>query len=96
MRTSVSRYYRHRFPLEIISHSLGKWSQVHSSQRGCKALVIAASKLYIAVLDTGMRLGEMPKLKWSDVDLDARKIRVRAFTTKTMTALDVPISSRER
>lgn len=50
--------------------------------------------LIIAALDTGMRRGEMLKLRWSDVNLDARTIHVQAFHTKTMTARDVPISQR--
>ncbi|HEV7859082.1 MAG TPA: tyrosine-type recombinase/integrase [Pyrinomonadaceae bacterium] len=50
--------------------------------------------LIIAALDTGMRRGEMLKLKWVDVDLEHRVIHVRAFNTKTMNARDVPISQR--
>jgi integrase len=50
--------------------------------------------LVIAALDTGMRKGELLKLRWSQVDLGARVIHVRAFHTKTMTARDVPISQR--
>lgn len=50
--------------------------------------------LIIAALDTGMRRGEMLKLRWIDVDLERRMIHVRAFNTKTMIARDVPISQR--
>ncbi|MDQ3743602.1 MAG: site-specific integrase [Acidobacteriota bacterium] len=67
-----------------------------------KALLLACSErqrahlrpLVIAALDTGMRKGELLKLRWSQVDLEARVIHVRAFHTKTMTARDVPVSSR--
>lgn len=48
----------------------------------------------IAALDTGMRRGELLKLRWTDVDLDGRTIHVRAFHTKTATARNVPISQR--
>ena len=50
--------------------------------------------LLIAALDTGMRRGELLKLRWTDVDLDGRTIHVKAFNTKTATARDVPISQR--
>jgi integrase len=67
-----------------------------------KALLLACSvrqrahirPLVIAALDTGMRKGELLKLRWSQVNLDGRAIHVRAFHTKTMTARDVPVSSR--
>jgi integrase len=50
--------------------------------------------LLIAALDTGMRRGELLKLRWPDVDFARILIHVRAFHTKTMTARDVPISRR--
>jgi integrase len=50
--------------------------------------------LVIAALDTGMRKGELLKLCWNQVDLEARIIHVLAFHTKTMTARDVPVSQR--
>jgi integrase len=50
--------------------------------------------LVIAALDTGCRKGELLKLRWNQVDLDARIIHIQAFHTKTMTARDVPISAR--
>lgn len=50
--------------------------------------------LVVAALDTGMRKGELLKLRWNQVDLQGRVIHVRAFHTKTMTARDVPVSSR--
>lgn len=67
-----------------------------------KALLLACSArqrahlrpLVIAALDTGMRKGELLKLRWNQVDLGARVIHVRAFHTKTMTARDVPVSQR--
>lgn len=50
--------------------------------------------LVIAALDTGMRKGELLKLRWKEVDLEGHVIHVRAFHTKTMTARDVPVSGR--
>ena len=40
--------------------------------------------IVIAALDTGMRIGEILKLKWADIDFDNHLITVRAFNTKTM------------
>lgn len=48
----------------------------------------------IAALETGMRKGELLKLKWSDVNFDTRIINVRAFNTKTMRAREVAMSAR--
>ncbi len=50
--------------------------------------------LVITALDTGMRRGELLKLRWVQVDLERRVIHVQAFHTKTLTARDVPISKR--
>lgn len=52
--------------------------------------------LLICALDTGMRQGEMLKLQWKDVDLDARMITIQATHTKTQTARQVPITERLR
>jgi integrase len=40
---------------------------------------------------TGMRQGEVRSLLWSDVDLDAGVIRLRAEVTKSRTAREVPL-----
>lgn len=50
--------------------------------------------IIICALDTGMRRGEILKLKWSDVDLPNRTIHIQAFNTKTMRERDVPITRR--
>ncbi|MBX3278837.1 MAG: tyrosine-type recombinase/integrase [Acidobacteria bacterium] len=50
--------------------------------------------LLITALDTGMRRGELFKLKWSDVDLDKKLIRVRATTTKTMRGRIIGMTER--
>ena len=51
-------------------------------------------RLIVGALATGMRLGELLRLQWKDVDLDRGQITVRAETTKTRTARVVPISAR--
>jgi integrase len=48
----------------------------------------------ICGIDTGMRSGEMFKLQWRDVNLDARTIRVVASNTKTEQARTVPVTAR--
>jgi integrase len=40
----------------------------------------------IAALDTGARFGVLRRMLWADVDFANREIRLRAFTTKTLTA----------
>jgi integrase len=49
----------------------------HGRRTHLRAIIIAA-------LDTGMRKGELLKLRWSDVDFGETAITVRAFNTKTM------------
>lgn len=50
--------------------------------------------LIICALDTGMRQGELLKLKWSDIDFAERLITVRAFNTKTMSERQVAMTAR--
>jgi integrase len=50
--------------------------------------------LVVAGIDTGCRAGELLNLKWSDVELPARVIRLRSITTKTLKSREVPISNR--
>ena len=50
--------------------------------------------IIIAALETGMRRGELLKMKWRDIDFERRIIVVRAFNTKTMRAREVGISAR--
>lgn len=48
----------------------------------------------ICGIDTGMRSGEMFKLRWRDVSLRGRYISISAFNTKSESPRDVPISAR--
>ncbi len=50
--------------------------------------------IIIAALDTGCRLGELLKLRWRDVDLEAGQITLIAFNTKTATARTVALTTR--
>lgn len=50
--------------------------------------------IIICGLDTGMRSGEMFKLRWRDVDFTARRITIIAFNTKTAQARIVPMTKR--
>lgn len=52
--------------------------------------------ILICALDTGMRQGEILKLKWSDVDFTNNTIVVRAFNTKTMTERQLRMTDRLR
>jgi integrase len=50
--------------------------------------------IIIAATDTGMRRGELLKLKWRNVDLITRSIEIEAFNTKTARAREVAMTSR--
>lgn len=58
--------------------------------------------IIICAIDTGMRRGEIFKLKWSDLDWsgdsvnipETRAVKVREFNTKTLRARTVPVTKR--
>jgi len=50
--------------------------------------------IIICALDTGMRRGELFKLKWADVDFDNKLITIRAFNTKTMRQRQIGMTER--
>jgi len=50
--------------------------------------------IVVCALDTGMRRGEIFKMRWSDVDLERRAITVQAFNSKVLRARSVPITAR--
>lgn len=50
--------------------------------------------IIICAIDTGMRRGEILKLKWSDLDLDNMLIAIRAFNTKTMRERHIAMTER--
>lgn len=50
--------------------------------------------ILIAAVDTGMRRGELLKLRWRNVDFTARSIEIEAFNTKTARARAVAMTSR--
>jgi integrase len=50
--------------------------------------------IVICGIDTGMRSGEMFKLRWRDVNFDERSIHVIASNTKTEQKRDVPMTLR--
>lgn len=50
--------------------------------------------LIIFALETGMRKGELLKLKFSDIDIKKKRIRVRAETSKTGKERYIPMSMR--
>jgi integrase len=52
--------------------------------------------IVITALDTGCRLGELLKLRWSDVDFDNEVISILAFNSKTAEAREVGITPRVR
>ena len=50
--------------------------------------------ILIAAVDTGMRRGELLKLKWRNIDFAARSIEIEAFNTKTARARTVAMTFR--
>lgn len=54
----------------------------------------ALQRLIIGALETAMRRGELVNLKWQDVDLTRRTLKVRAETSKNRKLRLIPISAR--
>lgn len=50
--------------------------------------------ILICALDTGMRRGEMLKMKWADIDFEARLIIIHSFNTKTQRQRVVAMTER--
>ncbi len=50
--------------------------------------------IIVCALDTGMRRGEIFKLKWSDIDFENGIINIKAFNTKTLRERQVAMTSR--
>jgi integrase len=59
----------------------------HPGRNHLKAIIILA-------LDSGMRKGEILKLTWTDINMEARTIQIRAYNTKTMCARTIYMTSR--
>ena len=62
------------------------------------ALLQAASprvyRLIVAGLETGCRQGELPSLRWQDVNLERRELRIRAVNAKDREDRYIPVSNR--
>lgn len=52
--------------------------------------------MLICALDTGMRFGEIIKLKWQDIDLFTETITILGLNTKTLRSREIQITNRLR
>lgn len=77
-----------------------KRHRILSRQEESKLLAVCSGRrdylrrIIICAVDSALRKGELVALTWNDVDLKARRIRVRAVTTKTLAERVVPITAR--
>lgn len=68
----------------------------------CQGLRSHLRPIIVCAIDTGMRRGEIFKLKWADLDWDgealsiteSRAVKVQEFNTKTLRARTVPLTKR--
>ena len=75
---------------------------VHLTKEGMKSLLnlvadTQSKNLYLMAVLTGLRLGELLNLQWSDIDLDARVIQIRnsdTFTTKSRKNRSIPMNEQ--
>lgn len=67
-------------------------SQYHIKTR--RQYLVHLRPIIILALDTGMRHGELIKMRWRDIDFDREIITVQAFNTKTQTERSVGLTKR--
>jgi integrase len=83
-----------RLARDVVDAATGKLTRAGEE----RALLAVAGphlqRLIIGALETAMRLGELLRLQWRDVDLAGRRLTVRAENTKTRTERVLPISAR--
>lgn len=60
----------------------------------CSGKRIHLRAIIICALDTGMRAGEILKLKWSDIDFENRLIIVQGLNTKTLRERQLAMTDR--
>lgn len=60
----------------------------------CSGWTAHLRPIIICALDTGMRRGEIFKLKWADIDFRSGLITIQAFNTKTMRERQVAMTTR--
>lgn len=97
----------HRSPFEMGESLISKAQEktrdrVLSRDEEHRLLAVCAGTIHrellrsilICALDTGMRRGEMFKMQWSDVDLEARQLIVRPENSKTEKMRVIGISAR--
>jgi integrase len=83
----------------------GQWHKIHPRERhlreddlpkfyeAVRELPSAIGRDYVLVLlFTGLRRREATNLRWGDVDLQAKKIRIPSIKTKSGRALDLPMT----
>ena len=75
---------RERFFATEELKAIGKWLAAAERQGSENSAFILATRL---MLLTGMRLGEVATLRWSDVDLSANVIRLQDAKTGARTVL---------
>lgn len=89
--------------IRLLAACEGTWTVPYERTRNGKVEQLEATftldnrhlrAMIIVALDTGMRRGEIFKLRWDDIDFEGGIIRVLAGNTKTETGRIVPLSGR--
>jgi integrase len=87
----------------LLAACTGTWSKPYKRTRQGKTETLTATfshdswhlrALIILAVDTGMRKGELLKLKWQDIDFERGFVRVVSTNTKTERGRVVPLSAR--
>ena len=85
---------RHRRLAPLVLDAQGRVVEPSEEDRLLAAAPSHLYRLIVAALETACRQGELLALTWADVDLDGRRLRIRAETAKDAEERVLPISER--
>jgi integrase len=92
-RDKMAQRHR-RLAADVVSPKTGKLERAGEERALLGVAGPHLQRLIVSALETGLRLGELLRVQWRDVDLTGRRLTVRAENTKTRIERTVPISAR--
>ncbi len=97
LRLAARRGYRHREPMAGVKFNRenNQRDRICSTEEYAKLVEAAEPELGLAIMFgywTGMRLGEIVNLRWKQIDLRERVLRLRRSETKEADAKQVPLA----
>jgi integrase len=92
-RERMAQRHRRLAP-DVVNAKTGKLEREGEERRLLAVAGPHLQRLIVGALETGLRLGELLRLQWSDVNLSGRRLTVTADKAKTRTERVLPVSAR--